>query len=105
MKTLLEIKNHVAQLEGYADWCAIDNSELSEMERNELKVSLMDEIAKLYAKTACEEQRVICQQHVTRTIDYSEQCGWVIPIGVKSMRDDNQLIDTGYCNDVELKNQ
>ena len=55
MKTLLEIKNEVAQKHEYADWFAIENEEGSQAENDSVKASMIDEIAKLYAEEALKE--------------------------------------------------
>ena len=44
-KIIFKAKNEVARKHGFADWENIENSEMSETERNELKVSLIEEIS------------------------------------------------------------
>lgn len=44
-KIIFKAKNEVARKHGFADWENIENSEMDEIERNELKVTLIEEIA------------------------------------------------------------
>lgn len=62
MQTLSQIKDLIAQRNGYADWLQIDMTEKEESERNQEKVDMMDEIAVEFAKAACEEQAYICYE-------------------------------------------
>lgn len=48
-KTLAEIKDEVATNHGYADWLQIDMTDREQWEKEEIKASMLDEIAERYA--------------------------------------------------------
>lgn len=61
-KTLQQVKDYVAQLEGYSNWERISHTEIADFER----ASLIDDVAKHYAnevaKATKEETKEKCEK-------------------------------------------
>jgi hypothetical protein len=55
MKTLQDCKNEVARRNEYDDWFQINMTDREPWEREEIKASMLDDVAKLYAESIATE--------------------------------------------------